>query len=228
MGTKFRVVGNNLVVAYEEVQVFALLPQLYPKDFFDFFVRNYFRFLDNIFPKFLGNFDIEPFYSMINNLDTDLKFIFENPSKSLNFLDINTWIVESNLVFDIHCIPTNSFNYLTYTSCHLLHTKNNISLSLAKRLISIVTNNRENRLKELKEHLLDRKHPQHIIPYPQHISFIKIFQPKFQTENNDNVTFIRTYNPNNINFKKFHSYLDKIKNKELKTCFQKKKSIIIH
>ena len=216
-----------MVVAYEEVQVFALLPQLYPEDFADFFVRNYFRFLD-IFHKLLGNFDIEPFYSMINNLDTDLKFIFENPSKSLNFLDINIQIVESNLVFDIHCIPTNSFNYLTYSSCHLLHTKNNISLSLAKRLISIVTNNRENRLKELKEHLLDRKHPQHIIPYPQHISFIKIFQPKFQTENNDNVTFIRTYNPSNINFKKFHSYLDKIKNKELKTCFQKKKSIIIH
>ena len=149
MGTKFGVVGNNLVVAYEEVQVFALLPQLYPEDFADFFVRNYFRFLD-IFHKLLGNFDIEPFYSMINNLDTDLKFIFENPSKSLNFLDINIQIVESNLVFDIHCIPTNSFNYLTYSSCHLLHTKDNISLSLAKRLISIVTNNRENRLKELK------------------------------------------------------------------------------
>ena len=204
-----------------EVQVFALLPQLYPEDFVDFFVRNYFRFLDNIFHKFLRNFDIDPFYSMINNLDTDLKFIFENPSKSLNFLDINIQIVESNLVFDIHCIPTNSFNYLTYTSCHLLHTKNNISLSLAKRLISIVTNNRENQLKELKEHLLDTKHP-------QHICFIKIFHPKFQTESNDNVTFIRTYNPSNINFKNFHSYLDKIKNKELKTCFQKKKSIIIH
>ena len=160
---------------------------------------------------------------MINNLNPDLKFIFENPSKSLNFLDINTQIVESNLVFDIHCIPTNSFNYLTFTSCHLLHTKNNISLSLAKRLISIVTNNRENRLKELKEHLLDRKHPQHIIDY----RFTKIFQPRFQTENNDSITFIRTYNPkHNINFKKFHSCLDKIKSKEFKTCLQKKKVLL--
>ena len=222
MGTKFGVVGNNLVVAYEEVQVFALLPQLYPEDFADFFVRNYFRFLD-IFHKLLGNFDIEPFYSMINNLDTDLKFIFENPSKSLNFLDINIRIVENNLVFDIHYKPTNSFNYLTYTSCHPPHTKNNISLSLAKRIVSIVTYNRENRLMELKEHLLDRKHPQYIIDY----SFTKIFQPKFQTENNDSMTFIRTYNPkHNINFKNFHSCLDKIKNKELKTCFQKKKVLL--
>ena len=46
MGTKFGVVGNNLVVVYEEVQVFALFPQFYQEDFVDFFVRNYFRFLD--------------------------------------------------------------------------------------------------------------------------------------------------------------------------------------
>ena len=160
---------------------------------------------------------------MINNLAPDLKFIFENPSKSLNFLDINIQIVENNLVFDIHYKPTNSFNYLIYKSCHPPHTKDNILLSLAKRIVSIVTNNRENQLKELKEHLLDKKHSQHIIDY----SFTKIFQPKFQSENNDSITFIRTYNPkHNVNLKKFHSCQNKIKNKELKTCFQKKKVLL--
>ena len=69
--------------------MFALLPQLYPQDFVDFSIRNYFWFLDDAFHKWLDNFDIEPFYSMINNLDPDLKFIFESPSKSLTFLDIN-------------------------------------------------------------------------------------------------------------------------------------------
>ena len=111
---------------------------------------------------------------MINNFDPELKFIFENPSKSLNFLHINISIVENNLVFDIHFKPGNSFNCLTYGSCHPPHPKNNISLSLAKRVISIVTNNKENRLKELKEYLL----PQHVIDY----SFTKIFQPKFHIE----------------------------------------------
>ena len=78
-------------------------------------------------------------------------------------------------------------------------------------------------MKELKEHLPDRKHPHHIIDY----SFTKTFQPKVQTENNDSITFIRTYNPkHNINLTKFHSCLDKIKNKELKTCFQKKKVLL--
>ena len=43
MGTKFAVIGKNLVVAYEEIKMFALLRQLYPQDFVDFFIRNYFR-----------------------------------------------------------------------------------------------------------------------------------------------------------------------------------------
>ena len=128
---------------------------------------------------------------MTINLDTDLKFIF----------GINLQIAENNLVFDIHY--------------------NNILLSLAKLIVSMVTNNREKKMKELKEHVLDRKH--HILDY----SFIKIFQPKFQTGNSDRITFIRTYKPNhNINLKKLYSSLDKIKNKELKICFQKKKVLL--
>ena len=67
-------------------------------------------------------------------------------------------------------------------------------MSFAKRITSIITNNSKNRLKELKEHLLDRKHSLDVINY----SFT-------------NITFIRTYNSNyNINLKKFHSCLDKI------------------
>ena len=97
MGAKFAVVGSNLVVAYKEVKMFALLLQLYSQDFVDFFIRNYFRFLDDVFHKWSDNFDIESFYSMINNLDCDLKFIFENPFKYLDFLDINIQIVENNL-----------------------------------------------------------------------------------------------------------------------------------
>ena len=154
MRTKFAVVGSNLVGACQEVKMFALLPQLYPEDFVDVFIRNYFRFSDDVFHRWLDIFDIEPYYSMIHNFGSDLKFIFENPSKSLHFLDINIRIVENNLVFDIHYKPTNSFHYLTYTSFHPPHTKKNIS-SLEKRVVSIVTNNREDQLNELKEHLLD-------------------------------------------------------------------------
>ena len=48
MGTIFAVVGSNLTVAYFEEKMFAILPQIYPKDFF---IRNYFRFLVDVFHK---------------------------------------------------------------------------------------------------------------------------------------------------------------------------------
>ena len=61
MGTKFAMAGNNLVVAYKEIKLFALLPQVYPQDLVNFLLRNYFRILDDIFHKWLENFDIKPF-----------------------------------------------------------------------------------------------------------------------------------------------------------------------
>ena len=149
--------------------MFALLPHIYPRDFVDYFVRNYVRFLDDIFHTWLINFDIEPFYKLINELDPDLKFIFEKLTTDINFLDINIKIVDNQLHFDIYHKPTNSFSYLKYNSCHPSHTKNNISLSLARRIIRIVTDNREYRLEELRQNLLKGNHREKIINY----SFIK-------------------------------------------------------
>ena len=60
-------------------------------------------------------------------------------------------------------------------------------MSLAKCIVGIVTNNKK--LKELKEHLLVRQHPRHVIDYSYQLAIV-IIQPKFQTENN--ITFIRT------------------------------------
>ena len=78
---------------------------------------------------------------MINSPGKELKFIFENPSRTLNFLDIQLKIVNNTLVFDIYYKKTNSFSYPTYSSCHLNHPKNNIALSLAKQIINIITDN---------------------------------------------------------------------------------------
>ena len=125
--TNFAVVGNNSLVACREIKLFALLLEVYPQDFVDFLLRNYLRFLDDIFHKWLENFDIKQFYDLINSPDEDLKLMFENQNRTLNFQDIQLKIVN-----------------------------NTLSLSLAKRIINIVTNNRETRLSELKRHLVER------------------------------------------------------------------------
>ena len=154
--------------------MFALLPQFYPKEFVSYFVLNYFRFCDDIFHTWLISFDIEPFWKLINELGPDLKFIFEKLTTDISFLDINIRIIDNQLHFDIYNKPTSSFNYFKYNICHPPHTKNNILLSLARRIIRIVTDNRDCRLKELRENLLKRNLPDKTINY----SFIKNFQPK--------------------------------------------------
>ena len=61
MGTIFAAVGSNVTVAYFEEKMFAILPQIYPKDFVDFFISNYFQFLD-VFCKWLIQFNIQDFF----------------------------------------------------------------------------------------------------------------------------------------------------------------------
>ena len=145
--------------------MFTLLPQIYPRDFVDYFVRNYFRFLDDIFHTWLINFDIKPFYKLINELDPDLKFVSEKLTTDINFLDMNIKVVDNQLHFDIYHKPTNSFSYLKYNSCHPSHTKNNVSLLLARRTIRFVSHNRDYRLEELRQNLLKRNQPEKIIRY---------------------------------------------------------------
>ena len=86
-------------------------------------------------------------------------------------MDIQLKIDNNTLISDIYYKPTNSLNHLTYSCYHPTHTKNNTALSLAKRIINIVTDNREKRLSELKKHLIERNYPPQIIDY----TFTKCF-----------------------------------------------------
>ena len=61
--------------------MFAIFPQIYPKDFADFFIHNYFRFLDDVFHKWLIQFNIQDFYKIMNELDPDLQLFLKNLPK---------------------------------------------------------------------------------------------------------------------------------------------------
>ena len=80
-------------------------------------------------------------------------------------------MVNNELNFDVYHKPKEKFSYFCYRCCHLPHTKNNIALLLVRRIVQIVTDNKNNRLQEIKDHLLKRKHPEKIIYY----SFTKLF-----------------------------------------------------
>ena len=72
MGITFAVGGSNLTVPDFEEKMFAILPQIYPKDFVEIFVYNFIRFLDYAFCKFFNiQFHIQNFYKVMNELDPE-------------------------------------------------------------------------------------------------------------------------------------------------------------
>ena len=103
------------MIAYFEEKGFAILPQIYPKDCVDFFICNYFRFLDDVFRKWLIQFNNQDFYKIMNERDLDLQFIFNYLTADINFLDINLK-TNNKLHFYVYYKPTNSFSYYHYKS----------------------------------------------------------------------------------------------------------------
>ena len=163
---------------------------------------------------------------VMTELNPDLQVIFEELTKNINFIAISLKIINNKLHFDVYHKPTNSFSYLHYKSCPPPHTKNNIALSLARRTVRIVTDNKNNRLRGLKGHLLKRKHPEKIIDY----SFTKLFQPRKHENNEKNViTFTRTYNPNHhFCFSRFKNCIKSTANRELQKGFNDKEYSLLH
>ena len=95
---------------------------------------------------------------------------------------------------------------------------------MARRIIRIITDNRDYRLEELRQNLLKRNHPEKILNY----SFTKSFQPKnSKEENKEIITFTRTYNPNhNFNYNRFNNCSNNINNRELREIFSNKKVLL--
>ena len=225
MGTPAAVVGANLVVAFLEVKLFRLLPQLYPKDFVDFLMRAFFRFLDDLIHKWLSRFDIQPLYHLLNSLDPDIKFIMDEIKDVSNYMDMTATVVEDMVVFDIYYKPTNSFNYLKYTSCHPKHTKNNIALSLGRRIIKLCSSeNHEKNLTNLRSHLINCDHPADVVDE----TLAKLFSPPPpNTKEEDCITFVRTHNPGQSpNFRILENCLDNLQSPHMKKAFSNKKPLL--
>ena len=105
MRNNFLLVGSNLTLAYFEEKSLWILPQIYAKDFVGSFIHNYFRFFDDVFHKWLIQINTQDLYRIINELDSDFRFILEELKTNINFHDINLAII-NKLHFDIYHKPT--------------------------------------------------------------------------------------------------------------------------
>ena len=124
--------------------------------------------------------------------------------QKLPFLDILILIKDNNIETDIHYKPTDSQQYLLFSSNHPRHTKTNIPFNLARRICTIVSNRqtRQKRLQELKEKLITRHYPvmliDNAIQRATSIDMQTLRQPKSTPNTLYTLPYISTYNPKNI------------------------------
>ena len=136
MGTIFAIVGSNLTVS-------LTLKLKYFLCYHKVILETLLIILSGTTLDFLKAFSI---HKLINALDSNLKFIFEELASYINHLDINTKVADSHLHFDIYHKPFNHFSCLKYNSCHLSHTKHCIPLLLVRRIMRLVIDNQDFRL----------------------------------------------------------------------------------
>ena len=102
MGTIFAVVGSNLIIGYFEENCLLFYRRFIQRDLVVFFIRNYFQISDDVFHEQLIQFNIQDFHKIMNELDSDLQFIFEELTKNISFLDINLKIINCILMYAIN------------------------------------------------------------------------------------------------------------------------------
>ena len=128
--------------------------------------------------QWLIQFNIELFREILNSLDPDILFELDQIAKLVHYLDVRTTASVNIISFDVYYKPTNAFTYLKYNSCHPRHTIENLASSLARRLIQIVSENRDQRLDELEGRLVARGHPRNKVLQSMAKTFIPMKEPK--------------------------------------------------
>ena len=120
------------------------------------------RYIDDCFAIWTGPLaQLEVFINYLNSCDPNIKFTFEASQTSVNFLDTTVNIKNGKLHTDLYCKPTDSHNYLLYTSAHPKRCKDSIPHSQFRRIRRICSdiNDFDKHIKITTNHFLNRGYP---------------------------------------------------------------------
>ena len=180
------------------------------------------RFLDDLFFIFSGQTKtLHKMLDKINQIHPAIKLTMshtkineKDPCKcpkldQIPFLDVSLSLNKGKICTDLYKKPTDKNQYLLPSSCHPPDCMKNIPFSLALRIVKICSDsiNRDLRLGELKQMLLDREYDESIIDsairraiqIPRAIAL----EPKKQSQKNDlnRPVYVSTYDPRVPNIK---------------------------
>ena len=102
----------------------------------------WFRYIDDIFFIWThGEEKLTDFSNFCNSFDPHIKFEQTKLTTSIPFLDVQVINSNGKISTDLYTKPTDTHQYLNWTSCHPRHTKTSIPYSLALRLRRICSTN---------------------------------------------------------------------------------------
>ena len=126
----------------------------------------WFRYIDDIFFIWTqGEEKLTEVFNHCNTFDPHIKFEQTTSTTNIPFLDVQVINDKGMISTDLYTKPTDTQQYLNWTSCHPRHTKTSIPYSLALRLRRICSNDQffEKRARELQNVLLERGYKNKLI-----------------------------------------------------------------
>ena len=160
------------------------------------------RFIDDIF--FLWTHiraKLEQFYQQCNLFDPNIKFEQTVSDKSIPFLDVLVILKDGKIETDLYSKPTDTHQYLNWTSCHPRHTKASIPYIQALRLRCNRSKKEyfENRARDLNKILLERGYKNKLIKESimsaRRITREQALTAKTTNRVTNRVTLVVTFNP---------------------------------
>ncbi|CAC5379815.1 Toll-like receptor 4 [Mytilus coruscus] len=129
IGTKVVPTYANLVMGYLEIQMYRRSKRKFGHLFYKFLMENWKRYLDDCFILWNHSLDmLIEFKDLLNETNENIQFTMECNSNQLPFLDILIIKNGTNIETDIFYKPTDSKQYLLFTSCHPKHTRTGSNL----------------------------------------------------------------------------------------------------
>ena len=110
--------------------------------------------------------NLKIFIDYLNNIHSTIKFTSSHSSTNIPFLDVSVSLTEDgSLSTNLYTKPTDKHQHLLYSSCHPLHAKKAIPLSLALRLRRICSTDAtlNTRAAQLTTYLLKRGYSRNFI-----------------------------------------------------------------
>ncbi len=195
MGSKVSVgYANNSLGYFETLHVYT-----YPDQ-----PLIYLRFIDDIFIIWTKGLEsLHDFVKHMNSCTTFFKFTSEISEDSVTFLDTRISLVNGALIADLYCKPTDSHNYLFYSSAHPRACKDSIPYSQFLRIRRICSKYDDfyKHCITLCAHFIRRNYPGELLEEALYKASLKnrddlleIPVKKDQEENNS-VFLITTYHP---------------------------------